>query len=56
MANRLMQERQRDQLEAAGSPRRRANNPRPDGPPAALGALQDLWWAILNSNEFILNH
>jgi hypothetical protein len=21
----------------------------------ALSALQDLWWAVLNSNEFILN-
>jgi hypothetical protein len=20
------------------------------------GALQDVWWAVLNSNEFILNH
>ena len=22
----------------------------------AIGALQDIWWAMLNSNEFILNH
>ena len=22
----------------------------------AVGALQDIWWAVLNSNEFILNH
>jgi hypothetical protein len=22
----------------------------------AVAALQDVWWAILNSNEFILNH
>jgi hypothetical protein len=22
----------------------------------AIGALQDIWWAILNSNEFIINH
>jgi hypothetical protein len=22
----------------------------------ASGALQDIWWAVLNSNEFILNH
>ncbi|MFN5755871.1 MAG: DUF1549 and DUF1553 domain-containing protein [Planctomycetia bacterium] len=22
----------------------------------AIGALQDIWWAVLNSNEFILNH
>ena len=22
----------------------------------AVGALQDVWWAVLNSNEFILNH
>ena len=22
----------------------------------ATAALQDIWWAILNSNEFILNH
>jgi hypothetical protein len=21
-----------------------------------LGALQDIWWALLNSSEFILNH
>jgi hypothetical protein len=22
----------------------------------AAAALQDVWWAVLNSNEFILNH
>lgn len=22
----------------------------------AVGALQDVWWAVLNSNEFIINH
>src|SRR5690606_23086530 len=22
----------------------------------AVSALQDIWWALLNSNEFILNH
>ncbi|MEI7780462.1 MAG: DUF1549 domain-containing protein [Planctomycetota bacterium] len=22
----------------------------------AIGALQDIWWAVLNSNEFIMNH
>ncbi len=22
----------------------------------AVEALQDVWWAVLNSNEFILNH
>jgi hypothetical protein len=22
----------------------------------ATGALQDIWWAVLNSNEFIINH
>ena len=21
-----------------------------------VAALQDIWWAVLNSNEFILNH
>lgn len=26
----------------------------PDG--AAVAALEDIWWALLNSNEFILNH
>ena len=29
------------------------------GPPATETrsyALQDIWWAVLNSNEFILNH
>jgi hypothetical protein len=22
----------------------------------AAAALQDIWWAVLNSNEFIINH
>ena len=22
----------------------------------AISALQDIWWAVLNSNEFIINH
>jgi hypothetical protein len=22
----------------------------------SVAALQDVWWAVLNSNEFILNH
>ena len=22
----------------------------------AAGSLQDIWWAVLNSNEFIINH
>ena len=22
----------------------------------AVGALQDIWWAVLNSNEFVINH
>jgi hypothetical protein len=22
----------------------------------SVAALQDIWWAVLNSNEFILNH
>ncbi len=22
----------------------------------AVAALQDMWWAVLNSNEFIMNH
>jgi hypothetical protein len=22
----------------------------------AIGALADIWWAVLNSNEFIINH
>ncbi len=34
--------------------RRRNRNPQPTDPIAA--ALQDVWWAVLNSNEFILNH
>jgi hypothetical protein len=21
-----------------------------------VGSLQDIWWAVLNSNEFIINH
>ena len=26
------------------------------GRPNAVEALADLWWAVLNTNEFILNH
>jgi len=22
----------------------------------SVGALQTIWWAVLNSNEFIINH
>ncbi len=39
--------------------RARGSYPRRRGGAATapnLAALQDLWWAILNSNEFILNH
>jgi hypothetical protein len=29
---------------------------RVDAGAANAGALQDIWWAVLNSNEFIMNH
>jgi hypothetical protein len=27
-----------------------------DAAAATIAALQDIWWAVLNSNEFIINH
>jgi hypothetical protein len=27
-----------------------------DATQASLAAAQDVWWAVLNSNEFIMNH
>jgi len=33
-----------------------ANNKKPDLDKAGVAALQDIWWAVLNSNEFIINH
>ena len=27
-----------------------------DATKASLAAVQDVWWAVLNSNEFIINH
>lgn len=47
IANKLWVARAQDQY---GRDRRQASHP------PALAALQDLWWAILNSNEFIMNH
>jgi hypothetical protein len=32
-----------------------AESARDQVPPSA-SALQDIWWALLNSNEFVLNH
>ncbi len=32
------------------------NNKKPDLTKAGIAALQDVWWAVLNSNEFIINH
>ena len=48
IANRLWVARAQDQY--SGNGRQRSVTP------PALAALQDLWWAILNSNEFIMNH
>ena len=50
VANQLLTARAGDQF-APEQPRRPVNAER-----AGLGALQDIWWAVLNSNEFILNH
>ncbi len=61
-ANRLLLARGWDQDEAAAGAYRRGRpknkppwkNQRVLDPNSA--ALQDIWWAVLNSNEFILNH
>ena len=45
----LFVERARDQV---GNDR----NKRVDAAAANVAALQDIWWAVLNSNEFIINH
>jgi hypothetical protein len=50
MANQLMVSRSLDQYSGSG----RGRQPRETAP--SVAGLQDLWWAILNSNEFILNH
>ena len=34
----------------------RAQEAEGDADWASVAALQDIWWAILNSNEFIINH
>ena len=51
VANRLLMARTFDQ--AAPERRQRGSD---NVLPPGIGALEDLWWAILNSNEFITNH
>jgi hypothetical protein len=34
----------------------RGGNKKVDLNKAGVAALQDIWWAVLNSNEFIINH
>jgi len=50
IANKLMAARLNDQGGGKGG------NKNVDLNKAAVGALQDIWWAVLNSNEFIINH
>ncbi len=50
MANKLLAARAQDQV--SGS----KGGGRVDVAAASVGALQDIWWAVLNSNEFIINH
>jgi hypothetical protein len=50
IANKLLTARALDQ---AGNGR---NKKRVDAGAAGVAALQDIWWAVLNSNEFIMNH
>ena len=40
-------------MEQAGNGR---DKQRVDPVMAQVAALQDIWWAVLNSNEFIINH
>lgn len=61
-ANRLLAARIADNARAEGigrrSGRRDSRQPRANGKSVhpEHAALQDIWWAVLNSNEFILNH
>lgn len=48
IANKLLGARARDQISKGKK--------QVDGAAATVAALQDIWWAVLNSNEFIMNH
>ena len=48
IANKLLAARMNDQG--------RGGNKKVDLNKAGVAALQDIWWAVLNSNEFIINH
>lgn len=49
IANKLLAARLNDQGAGKGAKNVDVNK-------AGVGALQDIWWAVLNSNEFIINH
>lgn len=51
IANKLVMARAADQVGNGRNQRRTV-----DLGTAAVSALQDVWWAVLNSNEFIMNH
>jgi hypothetical protein len=48
IANKLLAARMNDQS--------KGKNTKVDMNKAGIAALQDIWWALLNSNEFIINH
>ena len=55
-ANALMRARAADRAKWQQENRTRNRNRAREQVDPALAALQDIWWAVLNSNEFILNH
>ena len=64
-ADATIEQRRQDQLPVHGRPGPPADGRRNSATPMhlmryrggdAIAALQDVWWAVLNSNEFILNH
>jgi len=56
MAGKLYNARIQEAMEAAVKKKKRPADPQTVRVKAEKEALQDIWWALLNSNEFILNH
>jgi hypothetical protein len=56
IASKLLLARAQDQVEDTGNKQQRRRRPAVNQSVAGLATLQDIWWAILNSNEFIINH
>ena len=56
VSHKLFQARVQDKWTPGKSNRGRRRASAANTADASLAALQDIWWALLNSNEFIINH